>query len=395
MKRALIVASVASHIEQFCMNDAALLRELGYAVDVACNFEAGNACSPEKVAAFLNRLDAEGFDHTQIGFDRSVAHIGQHIRAYRQLKQLIDENGYDLIHCHTPIGGALCRAAARKTRKHGTKVLYTAHGFHFFTGAPLKNWLLYYPVEKLCALWTDVLITINREDYERAKQKLHAGSVEHIPGVGIDLERFRPGRFTPEEIAETRTSLGIAADEKLLLSVGELSANKNHETVVKALAELNNAKLKYAVCGCGEQEGHLRELMNRFGIEKQVMLLGYRTDVDRLYASADLFVFPSRREGLPVALMEALASGLSAVCSKVRGNVELTEPEAWFSAHDAHSCAEKICAYLYRDNAAEIERNLERIKAFNREHVRDRMRDIYQSASAYEKDMKREAVVRS
>ena len=376
MKRALIVASVASHIEQFCMNDAALLRELGYAVDVACNFKHGNACSTEKVDAFLKRLDAEGYGHAQIDFDRSAVHLGAHVHAYGQLKQLIDENGYDLIHCHTPIGGAICRAAARKPRKQGTKVLYTAHGFHFFTGAPLKNWLLYYPVEKLCAHWTDVLITINREDYERAKQKLHAGSVEHIPSVGIDLERFRPGRITPEEIAETRAALGVAADEKLLLSVGELSANKSHETVIRALAELNNAKLKYAVCGCGEQEGHLRELMNRFGIGKQVMLLGYRTDVDRLYASADLFVFPSRREGLPVALMEALASGLPAVCTKVRGNVELTEPEAWFPAGDVHACAEKIQTVPFR-GLADVERQRRTLRRYDRGNVLTEMKRIY------------------
>lgn len=377
MKRALIVASVASHIEQFCMNDAALLRELGYEVDVACNFERGNACSAEKVAAFLKRLDAEGYGHTQIDFDRGASHLSAHVRAYRQIKRLIDGNGYDLIHCHTPIGGAICRAAARKTRKHGTKVLYTAHGLHFYTGAPLKNWLLFYPVEKLCAYWTDVLITINREDYERAKRKLRAREVEYIPGVGIDLARFYPGRFSQEEIAQTRALLGVGPDEKLLLSVGELSRNKSHETVIHALAELNNPKLKYVVCGCGEQEGFLKELTKRLGLEKQVLLFGYHPDVLRLYASADLFVFPSLREGLPVALMEALASGLPVVCSKTRGNVELTEPQMWFPRGDAHGCTEKIREYLGSNNAAEIGRNLARLRGYDEDVVRTRMRGIY------------------
>lgn len=380
MKRALIAASVASHVEQFCMNDAKLLRELGYAVDIACNYERGSAYSEEKARAFLMRLDSEGYGHTQIDFDRSAAHLGAHVHAYEQLKRRVDEIAYDLIHCHTPIGGAICRAAARKTRRRGTKVLYTAHGFHFYSGAPLKNWLLFYPVEMLCARWTDILITINKEDFERAKRRLPAKRVEYIPGVGIDLERFRPGRFTPEEIAETRAALGVTAEDKLLLSVGELSVNKNHETVIRALAELRDPQLKYVVCGCGKLEDRLRDLIERLGLAGRAMLLGYRADVDRLYAAADLFVFPSRREGMPVALMEALASGLPAVCSETRGSVELTEPGARFPAGDARACAERIREYLGRDNTAETARALAHIRYYDKDAVRTRMRNIYEEA---------------
>ncbi len=381
MKRALIAASVASHVEQFCMNDAALLRERGFQVELACNYESGSASSREKVNAFLERLDAEGYGHTQIDFDRGASHFGNHLRAYKQLRRLIEQRNYDLIHCHSPIGGAICRAAARGARKHGTRVLYTAHGFHFFTGAPVKNWLLYYPVEKLCARWTDVLITINREDYERAKKKMPARRVEYIPGVGIDLTRFRPGRFSAEELGETRASLGVAEGEKLLLSVGELNRNKDHETVIRALAELDDPRVKYVVCGCGALENELRLLIRRLGLEDRVSLLGYRTDVDRLYASADLFVFPSHREGLPVALMEALASGLPAVCTRIRGNVELTEARAWFPVGDVSACAEKIREYLSGDNGEEVERNLERLRAFDADVVRERMKQIYEACT--------------
>jgi glycosyltransferase involved in cell wall biosynthesis len=376
-KRALIAASVASHAERFCMNDARLLREFGYEVDVACNFETGSSCSPEQVRAFEERLNREGYGRKQIDFDRGALHLRMHVRAFRQLKSLIADHDYDVIHCTTPIGGAICRAAARKTRRQGAKVLYTAHGFHFFKGAPLKNWLLFYPVEKLCARWTDVLITINREDFDRAKRKLHAKRVEYVPGVGIDLKRFREGKYSSEDNLKTRAALGVSADDKLLLSVGELNENKNHETVIRALAELNRPKLRYVICGCGPLEEYLRRLAVRLGLAERVVLAGYRTDVDRLYACADLFVLPSLREGLPVVLMEALASGLPAVCSDTRGNDELTEKNARFPQGDAHACAEKLREYLFKDNTDEIKRNLAHLQEYGADAVTKRMREIY------------------
>lgn len=319
MKKMLMLASVASMIDQFNIPNIELLQEMGYEVHVACNFEKGSTCTPEKVKALQNRLDDMGVRYFQIDFSRNILKVNEILTAYKQVKQLLEKEKYTFIHCHSPIGGAVGRLAAHRTH---TKVIYTAHGFHFYKGAPLLNWLIYYPIEKWLSRYTDVLITINKEDYQRAKQKFHAKETKYIPGVGIDVERIQAVQVDRDA---KRRELGIEPDDFLLLSVGELNKNKNHEVVIRALAELNNKKVKYAICGKGDLKEHLEELAEKLGVKDQLFLLGFRTDVIEICKSADVFVFPSKREGLSVALMEAMACGLPCVVSKIRGNVDLVE----------------------------------------------------------------------
>ena len=162
MKRVLMLASVASMIDQFNMPNIVLLQKLGYQVDVACNFIEGNTCSDERVAELKQKLQDMHVRCCQIDFARNIKHMGQNMRALRQVEGLMKQNGYVFCHCHSPIGGVVARIAGHRTK---TKVIYTAHGFHFYQGAPVMNWLVYYPVEKMLSRWTDVLITINHEDY--------------------------------------------------------------------------------------------------------------------------------------------------------------------------------------------------------------------------------------
>ena len=240
---------------------------------------------------------------------------------YKELKKITDINEYDIIHCHTPIGGAIGRLAARNARKNGTKIIYTAHGFHFYKGAPLINWLAYYPVERCLARYTDILITINKEDYDRAKG-FKAKRIEYVPGVGIDTDRFNNIEVDKEE---KRRSIGIKNDDFMIISVGELNRNKNHHVVIRAIAKIKNEKIKYVLCGQGPLEGELKRLAQELRVEQQVIFLGFRKDIPELMSIADLFVFPSYREGLSLSLMEAMGSGLPVVCSKIRGNVDLVE----------------------------------------------------------------------
>lgn len=256
-----------------------------------------------------------------IPFERSPLKF-DNIRAYRALKKLLSEEHYDIIHCHTPMGGVLARLAARKYRKRGTKVIYTAHGFHFYKGAPLKNWLLYYPVEWLCAHWTDTLIAINQEDYALAKKCMHAKNVVFVPGVGVDFTRFDEVKVNR---AAMRRELGVPKDAVLLLSVGELIQRKNHEVVIRAVADLDRNDIYYFVAGQGELEGQLAFVIRTLDLVDRVKLLGYRKDIPELLKIADIFVFPSLHEGLPVALMEALACNMPVVCSNIRGNKDLVK----------------------------------------------------------------------
>ncbi len=377
MKHALIVASVASHIKQFCMNDAHILQEMGYKVDVATNFKNGNAIDSETIAAFQESLTAEGIDYYQINFTRDIKNLGEMRRSYMELANLLASHSYDLIHCHTPIGGFLTRLCAKKYRKTGTKVLYTAHGFHFFKGAPTKNWLLFYPAEKLCAKWTDILITINQEDYSLAKKKFHPGKVEYIPGVGIDLEKFHPGKYSTEEITITRKQLGLKDGQKMLLSVGELTPRKNHELVIRALGSIQDPNLQYFICGCGELQDYLLSLSEALGLKDSVHLLGYRTDVDLLYACADLFVFPSKQEGLPVALMEAIASGTPCMGSDIRGNNELLSSESLFKLKDVRSVSDLILSHTRALSEELVSDGLKRIQQYSITVVLNLMASVY------------------
>lgn len=325
MKKALVLASVASMIDQFNMPNIRLMIELGYKVDVACNFIEGNTCSDERIIALKSTLAEMGVQCHQIDFARNVLKVGQNLKAYHQTRELIKYNQYTLIHSHSPIGGLLSRIAARDRRNKGTKVIYTAHGFHFFKGAPKKNWIIFYPIEKFASRWTDVLITITHEDYRLAKEKMNAKEVVYVPGVGINGANFYPDAEY-EIIRNTkRKELGIEDQDIMLLSVGELNKNKNHEIILRAIAALHDKRIKYVVAGRGILKEYLEQLAKDLGIEHQLQLLGFRTDVRELFKAADIFAHPSFREGLSVAVMEAMASGLPVVCTEIRGNTDLID----------------------------------------------------------------------
>lgn len=326
MKKALIVTTTASMIDLFNMPNIHILQQLGYEVSVACNFRDGNSTSRERVEAFLAELDEQNVIHHDIDLPRSPFKVRRLLFAYRELKKLVLAERYELIHCHTPVGGFLTRlVGVQARRRFGTKVIYTAHGFHFYKGAPLKNWLLYFPVEWLCSFWTDVLITINREDHAFARKHLHAERTEYVPGVGIDIRKFSPDIVSDKERKEIREKLGIKPDEKMLLSVGELNRNKNHEIILYAMAELSDETVHYMVAGRGKLYGHLTEVAEKLGISERVHLLGYIKDVCNLYKAADIYILPSLREGLNVSIMEAMASKLPVICSRIRGNTDLIE----------------------------------------------------------------------
>lgn len=318
--KALIVASVASMIDQFNMQNIELLLENGYDVDVACNCKEGNTISDERISELIDKLKKKNVTTYHVPIPRKVTDIKDIIYSIKFIKKLYTENGYTLMHCHSPIGSVVARVAAISERKKGMKVIYTAHGFHFYKGAPKKNWLIFYPIERICSSFTDVLITINKEDYAFAKKHMKANQVEYVPGVGIDTKKFSIPNFN---VAEKKAELGLKDKDIMILSVGELNQNKNHEVVVRAISKLKNPDIHYFIAGKGDKEQYLDELAKELDVN--LRLLGYRTDIIELLNTADIFAFPSFREGLSVALMEAMAAGLPCVVSRIRGNVDLIE----------------------------------------------------------------------
>jgi len=314
MKKVLFVAKVVrSHIATFHLPYLKMFKEMGWKTAVAAHndYDDPRDCVIPNCDTYFD-----------VPFERFPL-SPNNVTSYRQLKKIIDAGEYDIIHCHTPVSAMITRLAALSARKRGTKVIYTAHGFHFFKGAPLINWMLYFPVEWFLARYTDALITINKEDYARA-QKFAAKKVYYVPGVGIDTEKFAVDPETKRVKREAiRTELGIPDDAIVLLSVGEVNENKNHRVVIEALGKLEEKNVHYIVCGRGELEESHKNLAAQLGLTGRVHLTGYRNDVADFYQAADIFVFPSLREGLPVAVMEALASGLPVVCNGIRGCSDL------------------------------------------------------------------------
>lgn len=385
-KKALCIASVASNLDNFNRNNVEVLLDLGYDVTLAANFSTSeDTNSPEKVQSFQEEMEAKGVHIHQIDFSRYLAKISQQLRSVRQVKELLAE-GFDLVHCNSPICSVITRACTKKYRKNGsTKVLYTAHGFHFFDGAPLKNWLLYYPVERRMSRYTDTLITINTEDYKRAKEKLQAERTEYVHGIGVDLARWN--EKVDSDASETlRRELGISEDDIMLLSVGELNENKNHSLVLKAMELLRDPRLHYAIAGIGPQKEVLEKLEKEADLQDKLHLLGFRTDINDLCHAADLFILPSLREGLCVALMEAIACHTPVLAGKIRGNVDLIKnQESLFDPHKAEElakCISRVVKNRKRNEIhlffeAETRENYKILEGYDKETVKGSLKQIY------------------
>lgn len=380
MKRMLMMATTAAMIEQFNENNILILEEMGYEVHVAGNFKEGNPISEERLEQFKEWLTQHNGKWFHIPSTRKPTDINN-VKAYKQIINLIKEYKYEFIHCHTPIGSVIARCAAHKTH---TPIIYTAHGFHFYKGAPIKNWLIYYPVEKFLSRWTDVLILINKEDYERAKNKFHAKRTYYIPGVGIDINKYSDLK-DKDKINKKRIELGLKENDFVILSVGELIPRKNHEVVINAIDYLNKKKqadhIIYLICGKGELYSTLSEKIRKENIEDKVFLLGYRTDISELCKCSDLFVFMSIQEGLPVALMEAMATGVPVIASKIRGNTDLIENKksGILIKNTIVDVANtiKLMANDYELRKYISKNSIERIKQFSIENVMTKMKEIY------------------
>lgn len=377
-KKALQLASVASMIDQFNISNIEILQSLGYQVDVVADFTNPGTITTERCKNLKKRLSDMNVRFFDIAIPR-LLNPKAISSAYKQVKELLEKEKYDLLHCHSPIGGVIARKAAKGLRSKGLKVIYTAHGFHFYDGAPLKNWLVFYPIEKHYSRYTDVLITINKEDYKRASESFKAKKVLYVPGVGVDTEKFATRESDREKI---RTELDIPDDRMVLLSVGELNENKNHEAVVRAVGGIDN--LTYVIVGKGELKDRLEKAAAECDVD--LRLTGFRTDVADFYSAADAFILPSIREGLNVSLMEAMASSLPCLCGRIRGNVDLVEKAGGYlftptSMDEIRNAIGGLLALTAEERKKMGLVNLNKIRSFDSRSVSDLMRKLYKDSS--------------
>lgn len=354
MNKRLLITSTDLMMVQFLIPHVRNLAEHGFEIEIACSEVGGRL---NEVREKLNGVVKAVHEVHLVRSPFSPVNL----KGLQDLKRVIDKGQYDLIWTNEPVMGVMTRLAARHTRKRGTKVIYMVHGFHFYKGAPLVNWLLFYPIEKWAGHFCDSVVTVNREDYARA-QRMGLPDVRYIHGIGINTERLSRG----QNFSDIRNELGLRQDDFLVLSVGELNENKNQKTILRAIASLKDPAIHYLLCGKGDQLEKLQRLAQTLGISSRVHFLGYRNDVVDICRQADVFVMPSHREGLPVASLEAMYCGLPVIASNIRGLTDVVEDgkSGYLCApDDDRAFAEAILRV--KGNAA-LRRNM---SAFNRNTV--------------------------
>jgi len=367
--KVLFVATVESHLLNFHIPFMKLLQNKGYEVHVAT-----------KLGNRQQEFDDIGVIKHHIDFSRTP-YSPRVLTSLLQMEKLLRDVRFSLVHVHTPVAAFVTRVACQRTKTH--PVLYTAHGFHFYRGAPLKNWLLYYNMEKLAAHWTDGLITINKEDYEVAKRfRLRKdGKLFYVPGVGVDVEAIQQRADAVERSAKRR-ELGIDDKSIVIITVGELNANKNHSQVLRALYKLRKTNFHYLIVGTGEDELKLKKAVKEFSLENKVSFLGFRKDIPELLSATDIFILTSRREGLPRAILEAMAVGLPIIATNVRGNRDLVKHgENGFLVH-LNNIEQTARTIMYLIESEELrtsmsEKSKDLVKLYDLENIVTQMRKIY------------------
>ena len=386
MKKALILTHQSGFLWKFELENVHLLQSLGFIVHYASN------CAEDWHHYDLGELDRMGVIYHDISIARSPYMWRMNFDAFRRLMDIVENEEIDLIHCHTPVGGVLGRLVGHFSKRH-PKVIYTAHGFHFYKGAPILNNVLYRAVEYLLAPLTDVLIVINREDYAAAKKMRlkKGGRVCYIPGVGLDPEKFRAA--DKAEKTKMREKLGIRPNDFFVLSVGELNRNKNHVTAMRAVLKLKQdagpggSRLIYGICGDGYFMNEARQYAAGLGLSEDVHFFEYQRQMRDYYGAADVTVFPSIREGLGMAALESLAMGVPVIAANNRGTREymtdglngyVCEPR---DADGFASGIRKIMEMTEAEREKMAECCIRSTQKFSKERTARKMLDIYREMS--------------
>lgn len=360
MKKVLFVATVPGHINAFHLPILKLLKDKGYEIHVASNRNDDIKYCDKKII---------------IPISRSPYKISN-FKAIKTLEKTINNENYEIIHCHTPMGGVVARLASKKARKKGTRVIYTAHGFHFYKGAPIKNWILYYTVEKLLSKHTDILITINKEDYNLATEKFKKTKIEYVPGVGIDQNKFNT-KISDSEKNKLRKELGLKKEDIVLIYTARLDKNKNQLFLINVMEKLykENQNIHLMLVGGDELNGYYQKIAKEKNLEKNIHFLGFRRDIPNLLRISNIAVSSSLREGLPVNIMEALCCNLPVVALKCRGMEDLIENgnNGYIVKNEAEFI--KAINSIYTGNFKKNQNII--IEKFYIENVITKLKDIY------------------
>ena len=385
MKKILYVTTVSSTINAFLVPHIKYLIEQGYKVDVATNIT-------DEVDKYLIDIGVKVF---KVDFQRTPISL-KNSRAYKQIREIQKNEKYDMVHVHTPVASFVTRYALRKEKN--LKIIYTCHGFHFYKGGSILNWMLFYPIEYLAARWTDKLITINSEDLEVAKKfKLrNNGSVSKIHGVGIEKEKYVVENF---DKSEYRKKINLENEDFVILVLAELNKNKNHIQLIKAMSKLKDKypNIKALFAGVGPLEEEIKSQIKNYGLENNIQLLGWRNDVKELINSCDVVGLFSKREGLGKCLLEGMICGKAVIATNTRGPKELivNDENGFLFEIDEHEETIKSIEKIYKDKSLKAKFEYNGKKKADRyllENVLCQLDEIYKSIESNESNLVGEIV---
>lgn len=368
MRKILYVTTVSRTINAFLVPHIEMLIEEGYKVDVACSID------KEIKKALVNK----GVQVYDIPFSRSPLDK-KNISAYKEIKSLVRKNQYDIVHVHTPVASFVTRLSLRNKN---VEMIYTAHGFHFYKGASILNWLVYYPLERVAARWTDKIVTINNEDFNQANKFKLRGSKKSIKinGVGLDLSKYALDESNKNEF---RKSLGIFENDFVITVVAELIKRKNHMQLIKAIEEIRHKyeNIKVLLVGDGILTEKIKEYLIEKKLENNISILGYRSDVNKIMSISDVVGLFSIQEGLPRNIMEAMAIGKPVICTDIRGNNDLVKNDyngLLIPVNDIEKTKEAIeIMYMNRERSKKYgECGLRKVKKYDIKNVLKEMKEI-------------------
>lgn len=375
--KALLLAAMGSVHRQHNKANIKALKEIGAIIYLAANF--GTDTPREKNnTQFVAECKRDGINIIDIPFRRGgfITNIFQ----IPVLNKFLKREKFDIVHVHTETGGFMLRLSCLIQSKCNTKFVYTPHGMSFWKGSSLKSQLVYRPLERWICSAMDMNLGMNMEEVENLK-RWNKRTAHYVHGVGLNVARMQNPARSREQMRE---EFGLTESDKFIASIGELDDNKNHITVIKALATLGRKDFKYVVCGVGPNKDMLLAEAEHMGLKENVILAGYRSDIPDVLNAADIFVFPSFHEGMPVSALEAMACGLPIICSEIRGNVDIIregDNGYLFQPSDVETLARKL-EYLL-DDAEQRKimglKNKENVKDFSLESVTEELKRIYKS----------------
>jgi glycosyltransferase involved in cell wall biosynthesis len=376
MNRLLIVTTIGATLRGFILPFAYHFRDRGWRVD---GMAKGVSTCPECLQAFDRVWEVE--------WSRNPLQLQNLMVAPQQIREVVEQEGYDIVHVHTPVAAFVTRYALNGLRKKGKpKVIYTAHGFHFHRqGKSLKN-AIFLALEKLAGQWTDYLVMINREDEEAAKRYriVPHERIRYMPGIGVDFKYYNPDAITESEVGRVYQELGLAAEAPLFLSVAELIPRKRHRDLLQAFAQLGYPDVHLALAGDGRLLEQMQQFAIELGIQKQIHFLGFRRDIPTLIRAADAVILASEQEGLPRCIMEAFCLETPVIGTRIRGSQDLLEGGCGLLVEvgDVEGLAQAMNWILEHPVEAQLiaRKAKERIAAYELGHIMELHETLYAEA---------------